>query len=338
MISYNEKYLPDMKHLFKVAFEDSDAFIEFFFSERLRESDVFLHIEDKKVVGAAYSRTFILSIFDKEIKVPFLNGVGVLPTYRLKGIAKKLIKEAVFKYTKNKLPFVLLHPFNVEFYRKLDFESLNFVETVNITRSERENISSKVITSDDLDILLNIYNEYTSFIPAYKFRSIKDFSEIYATHFLDGGHGHIIYYQNKPSGYMLYDKTCVYEYVEIIPGLISSCMPDGINEVTSFVNDGKNSFSMAKICDIYKFMSLSTFVENVAGSFVFLIDGVCYELNVKAGVLEYFFQSSKTPEFSLTSRQILSIVLGGGRRFARDVPKNFTSMFKTFNIYMHEKY
>ena len=93
-----EKDIPRLKQLFKIAFGDSEAWVEHFFKTRYKDSICFIKEEHEKMKGMLYLFPCLLKIDDTFSKTFYVYGVATSPEFRQQGVMYHLLNHA-YKYT-----------------------------------------------------------------------------------------------------------------------------------------------------------------------------------------------------------------------------------------------
>ena len=187
------------------------GYADFFFERRVEENNVFLIEENGEVLSACYARTFDLELSGKRIKVPFLTGVATNPNHRYKGHARAVVGKAKDVLKKRGYPFVLLHPFNHDFYRKLGFETFNFIKRITPTGNVAQGVTIERMNASHLDVVNDLYNSLIARRGAYRIRSLEETILLIGYSLEHGGFGYVIHENGTPKGYVwCEDGNCVY--------------------------------------------------------------------------------------------------------------------------------
>lgn len=257
---FTKEELSQLKHLHTLCFNDGDNYINYFLKHRLNKSTCFMKKIEEKIVGVLYSRPMQFKLGKKVVSIPFITGVATHPKHRNTGIAKNLLEECIAYWTRNNSPFVLLYPFNHDFYKKQSFETISFVKSIQISKDmlffsnnndsspgEKENglkitnesispnknvecvaqdtkndniFSFREASAKDFKICKKIYNDINKQSPCYQIRDTSYFKDLFLEHFQDSGKGILVLKAREPIGYFLYSKEDIRE--TIIPKLSSS--------------------------------------------------------------------------------------------------------------------
>ncbi|MFA5449957.1 MAG: GNAT family N-acetyltransferase [Clostridia bacterium] len=329
-----------LKELHKLVFKDGDNYIEFFFDKRFTPEYCWIHEEDGQPVGAVYAKSVPLRLGTKELTVPFVTGVATHPDYRGKKIASTLMKKALAYFQEKELPFSLLHPFNVDFYRKLDYEAINFASEIIIRYLPAAEVTCQEVTTASLPLLTTLYNNTTNKLFAAALRTSTHIEDIWQEHSKDGGTGYIIFKNGIPNGYILCGEGEVFE---------STCEDNSILFAVKEIDGykfkelfGNQPYSMAAAGDIAALLTSIPLAEGAKGEWVFAIEGVNYSLQVISSPdgqsIATCNKTSSPPDFHITKRQLISVALGGGERYAEGISKLFLSLFPKYEIFIYDRF
>ena len=99
-----------VKALWKLCFEDSEAFIEMYF--RLRyNNEVNIAIESgDEVISALQMLPYPMTFCGKQIQTSYISGACTHPDYRGKGVMKELLSQALTKMLHNNVILSTLIP------------------------------------------------------------------------------------------------------------------------------------------------------------------------------------------------------------------------------------
>lgn len=120
--------------LWRISFDDSEAFINLFFDRVYKEDNVLTIERDGKIVSALHMLPYTMTFYGKEISVSYIYGACTLPSERGQGLMQQLIKEA-FIVMKNRdvavTVIVPADPWLFDYYRDLGFtEAFDYTEEI----------------------------------------------------------------------------------------------------------------------------------------------------------------------------------------------------------------
>ena len=317
--------------LHKICFNDGD-YADFFFENRLPEIKIYTVENEGEILSACYARFFDLVLAGKQIRIPFLTGVATSPNHRYKGYAREVVLKAKNELTNEGYPFVMLHPFNHDFYRKLGFETINYVTRLSPTSQVAEGVTFRAMEPNDIPLVSELYDSNISTHSAYKLRGLKETELLIGNSLKHGGFGYIIYHNGMPNGYIwCEDGGCVEalakrkEYFDGLP------LPQGY---TLPLVGGNIHYSMGAVLSAEQLLKVIPYSENVSGNVCFELQGTNYNLTVKRGLFHSLTTtlSQGTP---LTERELISICLGQGGR-VKDNP--FEGIIPYYDLACYEIY
>ena len=312
----SKKQIDELITLHKTCFNDGDFYIDFFMKNKLKKADCFVKIEmDGTISGALYARPTRFKSFNQIIKIPFITGVATHPQFRNRGIASFLLNEACDYYTRKNLPYVMLYPFNHDFYRKQKFQTVNYFYRPFDKFSNEENplnfdnlvekfncIFPKNFTAEKLSITdfyacKKIYDRSLKTEPFFQIRTKSYFKMLLTEHLLDGGSGILIRYFGQPYSYLLFYDEGIREmlfplklsddifslFSEIIPSLEcpinfrSRSKDDIFNPVIS----SDLEYCMARICNINKAFKIASYDKSCEKKLCFNLDDTFIKIFVR---------------------------------------------------------
>ena len=329
-------YVQALKNLHKICFGDGDAYTDFFFSERYPVAKSYVEKRDGRPVSAVYARTFELDLMGRRLKVPFFTGIATDPAYRGRHLATELISRACADLSDEGMPFVLLHPFNHDFYRKTGFGTANrmsrFSPAPYVARADGER-AARPLTTDDAEAAYALYSEYTASVPAARVRSREEFFKAFKQLLIDGGSGYLILHNGIPKAYFLIEENEVTEAVASIPDAFN-----GVAECLKFdmpLHDSLgDAYSMAKVLNLRNLFLLLP-LRGVTVNARFGYGGKTYELNIEKGDFISLTEIADKGYYEVGSSELIEIALGGGIRL-RGNP--LSEVFPEYNLVMFEKY
>ncbi|MBO5773276.1 MAG: GNAT family N-acetyltransferase [Clostridia bacterium] len=285
------------------------GYADFFFERRVDENNSFIIEENGEILSACYARIFELDICGKRVEIPFLTGVATNPNHRYKGYARKVVESAKNVLKKRGYPFVLLHPFNHDFYRKLGFETFNFIKRIVPSGNAPIGVTIKKMTKSSLPVVHDLYSKLITSYGAYRIRSMEETDLLIGYSLEHGGFGYVISENGTPKGYVwCEDGNCVEGLAEREDLLYSLSLPQGYS-IPIF--GGNEDYSMGAVLNLKELFKVIPYHKNANASVLFTLAGVNYNLSVKNG---NFLSLTETSESGvpLTEKEIISISLGQG--------------------------
>ena len=116
-------YSEELKKLHTACFPGDEAYADYFFDKV--GARAFLRRDETGVAAAAYVKILSAEIFGTVIQIPFVTGVATRPDARKRGHCRALLSELESAMAEEGYPFVMLHPFNHDFYSRLGYVTIN---------------------------------------------------------------------------------------------------------------------------------------------------------------------------------------------------------------------
>ena len=114
MIKYlkkEEKVLT--KPLYKEAFfEDSDNFVEYYYSEKTKDNRILADIEGTSIRSMIMLNPYTISVFGKKYGLDYIVAVATKKEYKRQGYMRRLLDKVLIDMNSEKVPFTYLIPAN----------------------------------------------------------------------------------------------------------------------------------------------------------------------------------------------------------------------------------
>lgn len=317
--------------LHRDCFHDGD-YAEFFFEHRLPQGKAFVIAENDEPLSACYARFFNLVLEGKTVEIPFLTGVATSPLHRYKGLARKVVERAKHELAKEGYPFLLLHPFDHGFYRKLGFETVNYITRYTPSETAPLRVTFKPMSASDIPLVCTLYASFIKSSSSYKSRDLNDSELLIGNSLKHGGFGYIIYENGIPKGYVwCEDGVCAEGLAERLE-LFDGCpIPDGY---TVPIMGGNEDYSMGTVLNVEALFRAIPYVPNANGDVSFETNGISYKLTVKDGDF-YRLTELSSEELEIGERELIAICLGQGKRFENNP---FKDIIPSYNLACYETY
>ena len=156
MIKYlNEKEKSLTKSLYKEAFfEDSDRFIDYYYSEKLKDNRILADIDDGIIKSMLMLNPYKISVLGKKYGLYYIVAVATGKRYRRQGCMRRLLNKALVDMNNLNLPFTYLIPANKDYYLPFDFAFVAGKNEYNISLSKfgfkKTVIKDKVLSDNDI--------------------------------------------------------------------------------------------------------------------------------------------------------------------------------------------
>ncbi len=128
MIQFSNEHIePFVRQMWKVCFEDTDAFIDLIFTQKYKHENTLVYFENNIAVASLQMHPYTISFYGEEIPFAYLAGLCTLPEYRNKGYMAQLINEAHRVLKERNIPLAILIPAEdwlFRFYEKFGYEQV----------------------------------------------------------------------------------------------------------------------------------------------------------------------------------------------------------------------
>ena len=146
-----------VKALWKLCFEDSEAFIEMYF--RLRyNNEVNIAIESgDEVISALQMLPYPMTFCGKQIQTSYISGACTHPDYRGKGVMKELLSQALTKMLHNNVILSTLipaEPWLFDYYAHMGYAPVFCYSENDIPDQDRSStgVSVKRLTDEQEEV------------------------------------------------------------------------------------------------------------------------------------------------------------------------------------------
>lgn len=317
--------------LHKDCFHDGN-YADYFFSERLEEKYAYVVKVGEEIVSACYARILTLNLAGKEVKVPFLTGVATSPMHRYKGYATQVVNKATRDLEVQGFPFVMLHPFNHEFYRKLGFETINYVSDVTPSPTPSEGVEFRNMVKADIPLVTKLYSELMGRKTCYRIRDEKETAMLVGYSLENGGLGYVICENGVPKGYVWCEDGACVEAIserEDLFGGLSKLIP-----YTLPVMGGNRDYSMGKPLSLNSLFECLPYSKEANGKVDFAYMGKSYCLRVKDGSFLSLTEGAESCP-TVDDKTLIQISLGQGDKVALNP---FKEVIPNYNLACYEIY
>jgi len=192
--------LTAVRSLWDICFGDSAAYTDIFFSHVYKTEGTVLAKDGSSVIGSL--QFFPHTVYAEGRKIPgmYIGGVDVLPAYRGKGIATKLMTYTENHLRKKGIELLFLVPASARIYRGMGYDCISYLSTISGPMSALSPFLSK--NTHSLSATASPVPAYTAFakqFPVYLERDEKRFTEeIFPLSEAE------CYVLNKTDGYILF--------------------------------------------------------------------------------------------------------------------------------------
>lgn len=269
-----------IRQIWKECFNDSDAFLDEYFSSAASVSNGYGLSENEILVSDLFILDFYCKIAGNKFKTDFLAGCATVESARRKNYMRELIRQTISDMAKSGMPFTFLHPFLHEFYRKFGYETIAYISRFINTKHDF-NCDVKIVTKIEDAPIADLLNAYSNNMARYDNCFLRDearFAAWLKLLFADGGKLKFIGSKENLSYALYYDNNKeTREIFELVLNnesgleLLTSC--DDILKSTYFLPSADNfktgstdEFTMMRILSPYE--ALKACPLNCKDSFV----------------------------------------------------------------------
>ena len=159
MITFaNEHTRPAVRRMWKTCFDDSDAFIDLYFSEKYKDENTLVYIEDNQVIASLQMLPYSFTFYGECIPIYYFSGGCTLPEFRNRGFMEKLFNASFEVMRERKIPLSILIPSNenlYQYYEKFGYEKVFEKDDAEIPLKE---IWEK--SNGDLDVAYQAFKQF----------------------------------------------------------------------------------------------------------------------------------------------------------------------------------
>ena len=201
-----------------VFFEDSSSFVDYYYTEKIKDNQIYTICEDGSIQAMLHLNPYILMVNQAEKPVNYIVAVATRREYRKRGFMAALLRTALCAMYEEGQPFTFLMPAAEKIYLPYDFRTVYeqkrkicgseeaifkaaAKEGMEVIQAEAENALELAHTAEDY--LSAKYQVYAKRSAPYYVRLLKEISS-------DGGKLYLFRKNRKIVDYCIYDT----EYTE----------------------------------------------------------------------------------------------------------------------------
>ena len=148
--------IPQCKNLWKERFQDSDSFLDFYFTNYFQPSFSFGIFENETLISAAYGRDYFLRFGKTIFQGIMIGGVATKIGFEGHHYSHAAIREIMKAAETEEYSFLCLCPINEKIYSSLGFYTVSYAWNHFVQNTGKT--SSAVLP--DVNVLLSIYSEF----------------------------------------------------------------------------------------------------------------------------------------------------------------------------------
>jgi predicted acetyltransferase len=250
---------PLAKTLWKEAFHDSDAFIDWYFNHKILNGNSLCMFEGGELLSIVHMIPYTVRIQGRPVKSAFIAGVATSQKRRGEGLMRTMLLESLTLLKSRGIAITHLYPFSHKFYEKFGWTSYSSVSRQKVTAASRLR-GADVIETMDADELAPLYNRMMKGYDGYVIRGKREWNWRLGELKSDGGRCAVLIKDDKACAYMLYYVTeekadiieTVYQDEEDIGALLAYLLSQGHGRAEYYIPSegiGSVKHGMARIVD-----------------------------------------------------------------------------------------
>lgn len=272
--------------LYEEAFpEDGKDMIDFFCSSRLKENRVLADVENGEIRTMIHMDPYEVMVCGKIFPLYYLVAISTQKEYRRQGLMRGVMDRLLNDLRREHCPFVFLEPADPAYYTAFDFSYISRREKNTVDPLQRKRIIEKDYQPEMCDAVVRFTNRW-----------LRDHAEVYCVrdaHYIglllgeiEAGDGAFRVLFDGQGGDVA--GTAAYDYPDTAEEEARLILRDDLVKKTG----RKVPFMMARITDLYGFIRLFSWKEDLCGKEVkkeiHITDPVIPENN---GVFSWFLSN-----------------------------------------------
>lgn len=250
---------PMAKALWKEAFDDSDAFIDWYFANKILPGNSLCMFEGGELLSIVHMIPYTLRIQGKPIKSAFIAGVATSMSRRGEGLMRTMLLESLRLLKSRGIFITHLYPFSHKFYEKLGWTAYSHMSRQTVTAASRLR-GTDIVETMDADELAPLYNRMMKSFDGYVMRGKREWKWRVGELKSDGGRCAVLIKDDRACAYMLYYEKkekadiieTVFEDEEDIGALLAYILSQGHGRAEYYIPSesmGSQKHGMARIVD-----------------------------------------------------------------------------------------
>lgn len=321
-----------LKQLYKLCFNDSSNYIDYYFDEKIKNLNKKTYEIDELIVSALYLKDQTINYHQQKINSKIIIGASTHPFFTKQGLMSSLLKDTLNDLHEHDIPLVTLNPFDTKFYQKYDFVSYSFYEITQSKKSSK--LSFRNAKASDINTLVKIYEQYCTQYDIYTVRDKTYFESLFQETLADDDKIIIISKSNIDIGYYIKIDNIIEEYCHLENDL-STKQKEYIQMPANHQNPTLN---MARIINPITFLSVYPYTKKRFTAQFRIIDNIILKNNMTICLdigHETVISPSDEYDFTITIQELSSLLLVGN---IYNNPHPFYQLFKTSKNLTWEKY
>jgi len=208
LFSTSEKEKTQVKNLWKYCFDDTDEYMDYYFTKRYEFENNYIIKDADEVISSLMANKYSLKINDVIKSVSYIVGVSSSPVHRGGGYASILINRTLSDLYEKGEDITMLMPIDSYIYTRYGFANIyNMLEldiAIDRIKVSKTNLKAAYYEDDKMEDIIEIYNRCISNIASYFVRDASYFQNMIDEVKLEGGNIVICYENDKPISYMIF--------------------------------------------------------------------------------------------------------------------------------------
>lgn len=267
--------MPLAKALWKQAFGDSDAFIDWYFENKVPAGQS-LGVFDGGLVSVVHMIPYTISVQHRPLKTAFIAGAATDRARRGEGLMRTLLRESLALMRRQGILLTHLYPFNHGFYERLGWAAYAHVHRQNVAASPQIR-RAEVMETADASMLEPLYKKMMRHFDGYVVRTAREWEWRLGELKTDGGKAAVLIENDAAAAYMLYYKEAgtanvietVYADEAFVGGLLAYLFSQGFQRVKyELPSDRRGArHAMARVVDAQALLELfgaQSLLDNVS--------------------------------------------------------------------------
>lgn len=258
LLSQNER--PLAKALWKEAFNDSDTFIDWYFSNKVSDDKSLCMFEGGELISIVHMIPYTIRIQGRPIKSAFIAGAATSQSRRGEGLMRTMLLESLALLKSRGIFITHLYPFSHEFYEKFGWAAYSQVNRFAVSAGGQLR-SAEIKETMDAQVIAPLYNRVMKGFDGYVIRGTDEWKWRLGELKSDGGHCAVLLKDEGACAYMLYyslkDKADIIETVcedeADIGALITHILSQGHDRAEYYIpSEGMDAVKhgMARVVDV----------------------------------------------------------------------------------------
>ena len=123
----NNNTKQEVRRMWKICFDDTEEFMDLYFSEKYRNENTLIYFEKNQAVASLQILPYRFTFYGEEIPVAYISGACTLPKFQGRGYMGKLMATAFELMREREILLSILVPAEkwlYDFYAKLGYEKV----------------------------------------------------------------------------------------------------------------------------------------------------------------------------------------------------------------------